>query len=284
MVEAVPQTTIRLNGADLEPDLSGALFWRARNTLIVADLHFEKGSALASRGQLLPPYDTRSTLKKLTAVLRRTAAARVISLGDSFHDIHAFERFGDIIDWAMIILNPLEPWPGQSVLPAAKKHEVEILTRVVDYGGLFHGDMKPGHQFKAGDHRSYRPEGWVEAGHERIEKMQDVIDRHGLSLLHFACLWNLSQEPVRSVVPTFIQEAGESARAIEDKIKEFGSLPEIVLSPDDVERVRLAGDNTGCMKLKGASQRHESSERPDEWPMRSELLELAQRYELGSEW
>jgi len=92
MVEAVPQTTIRLNGADLEPDLSGALFWRARNTLIVADLHFEKGSALASRGQLLPPYDTRSTLKKLTAVLRRTAAARVISLGDSFHDGDAGAR------------------------------------------------------------------------------------------------------------------------------------------------------------------------------------------------
>mgnify|MGYP001265241486 CR=1 FL=1 len=57
--------------------------------------------------------------------------------------------------------------------------------------------------------------------------------------------------PVKSVVPTFIQEAGESARAIEDKIKEFGSLPEIVLSPEDVESVRLAGDNTGCMKLRG---------------------------------
>ena len=198
--------------------------------------------------------------------------------------IHAFERFGEVIDWAMIILNPLEPWPGQSVLPAARQHKVDILTRVVDYGGLFHGDMKPGHQFKAGDHRSYRPEGWVEAGHERIEKMKDVIERHGLSLLHFACLWNLSQDPVKSVVPTFIQEAGESSRSIEDKIKEFGSLPEIILSPEDVESVRLAGDNTGCMKLKGASQRHESSERPDEWPMRPELLELAQRYGLGAGW
>jgi hypothetical protein len=86
------------------------------------------------------------------------------------------------------------------------------------------------------------------------------------------------------VVPTFIQEAGEEARSIEDKIREFGALPEVILSVAEVEEVRVIGDNTGCMSLKGASQRHESSERPDEWPMRSELMELAERYGLGAEW
>ena len=55
-------------------------------------------------------------------------------------------------------------------------------------------------------------------------------------------------------------------------------------TPDEVEEVMAAGDNTGCMKLKGASRRHEKSERPDEWPMRPELLELAGRYGLGTEW
>lgn len=198
--------------------------------------------------------------------------------------IYSFEQFGELIDWAMIILNPLEPWPGQHVLPAAAKHGVDILTRVVDYGGLFHGDMKPGHEFKPGDHRAYRPDGWVEHGHERIGNMQSIIDRHGLSLLHFASIWNLSQDPVKCVVPTFIQEAGEGARAIEDKIREFGKLPEDRLSAAEVAEVGQAGDNTGCMKLKGASQRHEQSERPDEWPMREELLELAERYGLGAEW
>ena len=198
--------------------------------------------------------------------------------------IYTFEQFGELIDWAMIILNPLEPWPGQFVLPAAKKHKVDLLTRVVDYGGLFHGDMKPGHEFRPGDHRAYRPEGWVENGHERIGKMQSIIEKHGLSLLHFASIWNLSQEPVKSVVPTFIQEAGGEARAIEDKIREFGELPDVVLSAEEVEEIRAVGDNTGSMKLKGASQRHERSERPDEWPMRSELLELADRYGLGAEW
>ena len=61
--------------------------------------------------------------------------------------IDCFERFGERIDWAMVILNPLEPWPGELVLPAAERHGVELITRVVDYGGLFHDDVLPGHAF-----------------------------------------------------------------------------------------------------------------------------------------
>ena len=55
--------------------------------------------------------------------------------------IDCLERFGDRIDWAMVILNPLEPWPGELVLPAAERHDVKLITRVVDYGGLFHDDV-----------------------------------------------------------------------------------------------------------------------------------------------
>lgn len=198
--------------------------------------------------------------------------------------IQCFERFGELVDWAMIILNPLEPWPGDSVLPAAEKFGVKILTRVVDYGGLFHDDLKPGHSFGAGDHRTYRPAGWVEAGSEKLERMRPVAEAHGLSMMHFACAWNLSHGPVESVVPTMIQEAGEGARAIEDKIRDYARLPELILSADELEAVRRIGDNTGSMMLKGASGRHEKSERPDEWPMRPELLELAERYGLGTAW
>lgn len=198
--------------------------------------------------------------------------------------IRSFELFGEVIDWAMIILNPLEPWPGQHVLPAAKKYGVDVLTRVVDYGGVFHDDLKPGHEFRPGDHRSYRPEGWVDLGNEKMERMRSIAEAHGLSMLEFACAWNLSQEPVRCVVPTFIQEAGENPRLIEDKIREFSTLSEELLTAEEVEAVRAIGDNTGCMPLKGASKRHEISERPDEWPMRPELVELAARYDLGDAW
>ena len=199
--------------------------------------------------------------------------------------IGCFERFGELIDWAMLILNPLEPWPVGLSLPACEKHKVKVLTRVVDYGGVFHGDLTAaGHVFKPGDHRTYRPEGWVQHGMAKAEKMRPIADRYGLTLLQFASIWNLSQSPVRSVVPTFIQEAGDDARPIEDKIREFALLPEVRLTPEEVDAVRLIGDNTGCMSLKGASKRHAASERPDEWPMRGDLLEIADRYGLGGEW
>ncbi|MFT4177678.1 MAG: aldo/keto reductase [Luteolibacter sp.] len=198
--------------------------------------------------------------------------------------IGCLEKFGELIDWAMLILNPLEPWPVGLCLPMCERHGVKVMTRVVDYGGIFHDDLRPGHAFKPGDHRTYRPQGWVEAGMEKAEKMRPLAEKYGLSLLEFSSIWNLSHPAVESVVPTFIQETGESARPIEDKIREFAKLPDVRFTPEEVEAIRKIGDNTGCMMLKGASKRHETSERPDEWPMREDLLELAARHGLGTEW
>ena len=73
-------------------DPSGALFQPDMSTLIVADLHLEKGSHYARRGQFLPPYDTRATLERLARVVRRFRPARVVCLGDSFHDVDAGAR------------------------------------------------------------------------------------------------------------------------------------------------------------------------------------------------
>lgn len=68
------------------PDLSGALWLPHERTLVVADLHLEKGSAYAARGIFLPPYDSQTTLAVLAAAIARLAPRRVIALGDSFHD------------------------------------------------------------------------------------------------------------------------------------------------------------------------------------------------------
>ncbi len=76
-------------------DLSGVLYWPDRKTLIVADLHLEKGSAHAARGLMLPPYDTRETLTRLAAVIERYRPRTVISLGDSMHDVDADQRITD---------------------------------------------------------------------------------------------------------------------------------------------------------------------------------------------
>ncbi len=64
----------------------GALFWPERHALLVADLHFEKASWFAGRGQMLPPYDSIATLADLTALVTATGAREVWCLGDSFHD------------------------------------------------------------------------------------------------------------------------------------------------------------------------------------------------------
>src|SRR6476469_2797351 len=81
--------------------------------------------------------------------------------------IDCLERFGEVIDWAMIILNPLEPLPGELVLAAAERHDVRLITRVVDYGGLFHGDLRRSAPMAPRDHRGFRPQGWIERGTER---------------------------------------------------------------------------------------------------------------------
>ncbi|WP_425450390.1 ligase-associated DNA damage response endonuclease PdeM [Virgifigura deserti] len=92
MPQPLSPSTLSLNGAELLADLSGALVWPAQRTLVVADLHLEKGSALARSGSLLPPYDTRATLATLTDLLARHCPERVICLGDSFHDPQAADR------------------------------------------------------------------------------------------------------------------------------------------------------------------------------------------------
>jgi aryl-alcohol dehydrogenase-like predicted oxidoreductase len=195
--------------------------------------------------------------------------------------IRCFETFGEDIDWVMLILNPLEPWPTALALPACEKHGVKVLTRVVDYGGVFHGDLKPGHEFKPGDHRAYRPKGWVEHGLEKAEKMLPLADRYKLTPIQFASVWNLSLPMVESVVPTFFQEPVEGARSIDEQIKEFAATPDVRFTPEEVEEIRKIGDN---MMLKGGSKRYQRGERADEWPLRDDLVDVAERYALGTEW
>jgi aryl-alcohol dehydrogenase-like predicted oxidoreductase len=179
----------------------------------------------------------------------------------------------------MVILGPLEPWPGELVLEAARHHEVALITRVVDYGGLFHDDVLPGHEFPRHDHRAFRPAGWVEAGRAKLDRMRPVAERHGLTPLQLACQWNLAHAPVRCVAPTLIQEAGPSAKPIEAKREELAALPAAyLLSVDEVAALRAIGDNTGSMVLKGAAPDFEGEPRPDRWALTPELAELAERW------
>jgi aryl-alcohol dehydrogenase-like predicted oxidoreductase len=193
--------------------------------------------------------------------------------------IECFERFGASIDWAMIILNPLEPWPGELVLDAAGANDVKVITRVVDYGGLFWDDLRPEHELPRSDHRSFRPAGWVADGRRRMESMRPVAERHGLTMGQLACSWNLAHDAVACVVPTLIQEGFEGARPIESQRAELAGVPaETPLSADEVAAIRTVGDNPGSMALKGASPDHEGDERPDRWGLQPHHAELAARW------
>src|SRR4051794_2529401 len=195
--------------------------------------------------------------------------------------IDCFERFGDRIDWAMLILNPLEPWPGELALAAAAEHDVKVITRVVDYGGLFHDDVLEGHAFPRYDHRGFRPAGWVERGRAKLDAMRPIADRHGLTLLQLACHWNLAHAPVRVVAPTLIEEPG-SSKSIEDKRDELAAVRgPSVLSADEVALIRAIGDNTGSMALKGAAPDFSGAPQADRWPLDDSLVELASRWGIS---
>ena len=130
-----PATLLRTPGdaiALLDEELvalpCGAALWPAERTLIVADLHFEKGSSFARRGALVPPYDTAATLRRLAATIAATAPTRVISLGDAFHDGFGPERM-DAADRAA--LGALQA--GREWIWIAGNHDAEALG---DVGGV----------------------------------------------------------------------------------------------------------------------------------------------------
>jgi hypothetical protein len=152
------ETAFEVNGELLTPDPSGALWWACERTLIFADIHFEKGSSYARRGSLLPPYDTRATLARLIDVLVERKPARVIALGDSFHDGEAAERLDpperaalrDLVrltDWIWIEGNhdPKPPgWLGGTVANAIGiggllfRHEPQSVLQRGEIAGHLH--------------------------------------------------------------------------------------------------------------------------------------------------
>jgi DNA ligase-associated metallophosphoesterase len=129
---------IEVNGEELVLDSLGALWWPGERALVFADLHFEKGSAFARSGQLLPPYDTRSTLKRMAALFDLYQPALAIALGDSFHDRDAANRLDDFERDQLASLGKRADW-----IWIAGNHDPEPpswlggqITEEVSIGGL----------------------------------------------------------------------------------------------------------------------------------------------------
>jgi len=140
----------------------GALYWPARAALLVADLHFEKGSWFAQRGQMLPPYDSIATLQAVAALAERTQARELWCLGDSFHDSEGCERLPadaralltDLttrLDWRWITGNHdslLVDHCGGTILEEAEvdglvlRHEAEPGDPRPELSGHFHPKLR----------------------------------------------------------------------------------------------------------------------------------------------
>ncbi|MBX9664245.1 ligase-associated DNA damage response endonuclease PdeM [Novosphingobium sp.] len=140
---------------------SRALYWAEERALIVADLHLEKASWYAQRGQMLPPYDSRETLSRIADALRETGARRVLCLGDNFHDSHGPARLEPhaagmldalmcATDWVWITGNhdcqetsvEAQGVPELTVRGIALRHEARPGETGAELSGHFHPKLR----------------------------------------------------------------------------------------------------------------------------------------------
>jgi DNA ligase-associated metallophosphoesterase len=149
-------------GHELALGAGRALYWSAERALLVADLHLEKASWFAARGQMLPPYDSRDTLERLADAVKQTGARRVITLGDNFHDdagalrldAHCtgmLEALTRSLDWVWITGNHDEQLPrgfGGTILPELElggvvlRHEARAGERAPELSGHYHPKLR----------------------------------------------------------------------------------------------------------------------------------------------
>jgi len=127
---------IVLAGVPLLADCLGALYWPEQGLLAVADLHLEKGSSFAARGQLLPPYDTVSTLLRLARLVVHYAPRCVVALGDNFHDGGGPERLSPQDRDSLKALQLGRDW-----IWLTGNHDPEPAA---DIGGTFHDSLTVG--------------------------------------------------------------------------------------------------------------------------------------------
>ena len=139
-----------------------ALYWPAQRALLVADLHFEKASWYARFGQFLPPHDSAATLDMIEALVDRTGAQALWSLGDSFHDADGAARLDPLVrarldaltgrlDWVWITGNhdvAMTDMPGGRRVMEAQvegiwlRHEADADDPRPEISGHFHPKLR----------------------------------------------------------------------------------------------------------------------------------------------
>ncbi len=127
---------VRIAGEACVLRCSGAMWVPEYRVLIAADLHLEKGSAYAARGQMLPPYDSRATLAKLRAEIEDLNPGMVVLLGDSFHDRDAIARLAEADRAEIAALSHQRDWVWLT-----GNHDHEALNLGVDADWPLSGEV-----------------------------------------------------------------------------------------------------------------------------------------------
>ena len=195
--------------------------------------------------------------------------------------IDCFERFGERIDWAMVILNPLEPWPGELVLDAAARHDVRAdhARRRLRRAVLGRRAARPRVPALRPPRASARRAG-SSAGGSGWSAMRPIAERHGLTMLQLACQWNLAHAAVHCVAPTLIQEAGRRRAADRGQARRARRRPRRGRAHAPMRSRRSARSATTPARWRSRAPRPSTraTPQPDRWSITAELTAVAGRW------
>ena len=216
-------------GQDFALAPSRALYWAEERALLVADLHLEKASWYAQRGQMLPPYDSRETLSRVADAIRETGARRVFCLGDNFHDSHGparlephaagmLEALMRTVDWVWITGNH-DTKDASTAAQAAAQGVAELEVR----GVMLRHEARPGETApELSGH--FHPKFAVTARGRRVTRPCAVASEHRLILPAFGALTG----GLNAADPAILG-ALQPARAIDALVPAAGKLARFAL-------------------------------------------------------
>ena len=172
------------------------------------------------------------------------------------------DRFGEQIDAAMIVYNPLEPWPGELILTSAKQKGVQLIGR----------ESAPAPGPMAG--RANEERGL------RMAKVFELAGRRGIDGWQLSTTWTTTPEAVISYAPRLLPSATQS---VEDTIRAL-SLAALQEPPSHIPEafpeLRQIGENKGRVALKGGTQQFLGKPQAEQWPLDEELAATADRHGL----
>ena len=181
--------------------------------------------------------------------------------GYSIDLLHCFDQFGDILDWAMVVYNPLESWPGELVLKAAEERGIQLIARESAIPG---GPNAPA----AKAERAARK--------QKID--EEICDANDTSIDALWSLWSQSAPGVKCVAPPM---PGTDEWPIEARIQELAELKNAEASESLIAlfpRVQEIGSTKGQIQLKGGTQQFQGHEQAEQWPMDDELRAAAAKH------